>query len=439
MLAHINRYSLIHWAARVACILRETKLETQMTIPFDQNANITRTHTILIIDDSPTQCKLIEKRLVQWGYEVQTVNGGYEALCLCKEKQFDFVLSDWMMPEMDGLEFCQHFRELPRSGYGYFILLTSKNDKADIAKGLECGADDFLSKPVNGAELHARLKAGARILRMEKRLQVEIQKSNQAYDQLSVINRAIKKDLKHAERLQRSLIPERSITGQGFTISNIFQSSAHVGGDLLGTFELDEQRHVIYSIDVSGHGVSSALLTMHLHSLLSPYSRQDNIVFGDDGLLNPRTLAEVLNQRMLSNTDTDLYFTMAYADINLRTGRVEMVQAGHPHPLLLSGKKPAKLLGDGGLPIGLIGGIDFEQVNFKMKHGDKLLLYSDGLSECENPKGKQLDDHGLAEIFTQLHEKSGAALLDDLYAQVRHFTQGKDFDDDISAILFEYE
>ncbi len=70
-----------------------------------------------------------------------------------KNRDIDLVLSDWMMPEMDGLEFCKEFRKLDRSRYGYFILLTSKNEKNDVAQGLDIGADDFLSKPVNSARI----------------------------------------------------------------------------------------------------------------------------------------------------------------------------------------------------------------------------------------------------------------------------------------------
>ena len=85
---------------------------------------------------------------------------------ICEAWPPDMVLSDWMMPAMNGLEFCHAFKNMPRDGYGYFILLTSKSAKGDVAEGLEGGADDFLSKPVNGVELRARLAAGERIIQM---------------------------------------------------------------------------------------------------------------------------------------------------------------------------------------------------------------------------------------------------------------------------------
>jgi sigma-B regulation protein RsbU (phosphoserine phosphatase) len=125
---------------------------------------------VLIVDDSRAQRKILQMQLTRWGYDITEAASGDEALALCLAQDFDIVLSDWMMPGMSGLEFCKAFRDLPREGYGYFILLTSKSEKTEIADGLENGADDFLTKPVSADELRARLRAGERILGMQDEL-----------------------------------------------------------------------------------------------------------------------------------------------------------------------------------------------------------------------------------------------------------------------------
>ena len=122
---------------------------------------------VLIVDDSKAQRRILAVQLARWGYDVVEADSGEAALGLCQRQTFDIVLSDWMMPGMTGLEFCKAFRALPREGYGYFILLTSKSEKTEIADGLENGADDFLAKPVNSDELRARLRAGERIVGMQ--------------------------------------------------------------------------------------------------------------------------------------------------------------------------------------------------------------------------------------------------------------------------------
>ncbi|MFN3937591.1 MAG: PleD family two-component system response regulator, partial [Gemmobacter sp.] len=125
---------------------------------------------ILVADDSRTQRAILRASLLRWGYDVTEAETGTEALTLCARHRFDMVLSDWMMPGLSGLDLCREFRAMPRDDYGYFILLTSKSEKNDIAQGLDVGADDFLAKPVSAAELRARIEAGERILRMQREL-----------------------------------------------------------------------------------------------------------------------------------------------------------------------------------------------------------------------------------------------------------------------------
>lgn len=402
-----------------------------------------KTLRVLVVDDSRMQRKLVSVHLKKWGFEILEAESGAQALEICKSKEIDMVLSDWVMPEMSGLEFCAAFRQLQRERYGYFILLTSKSEKDDIAMGLDIGADDFLSKPVNPIELRARIKAGQRVLDMETKLQVENERTNAALEELRLAHEEMNKDLAQAEKLQKSLLPPPHITKDSHSISNVFKSSGHVGGDIVGTFNLDTDRIAVYSLDVSGHGVSSALLTVQLFGLLSPFSKNNNLAFrasksGGFDILEPHEIAAEFNRRMIEEMDTDLYFTLAFADINLKTGAVKMVQAGHPFPVVFNEKNGVQLKGDGGPPIGLIPDIPFETFTFEIEPSDKLLLYSDGLTECQNLDGDLLDDEGLERILLRNSESHGTELLNDIVWELTEFAQSDDFGDDLSAILFEF-
>jgi diguanylate cyclase (GGDEF)-like protein len=125
---------------------------------------------ILIAEDNPVSLKLLEKTLTNAGYRVACVENGLKALELFKKKFFPIILSDWMMPEMDGVELCRAVRKTTSPGYVFIILLTGKDSKDDIITGLEAGADDYLTKPFNQAELIARLNTAKRILELEKSL-----------------------------------------------------------------------------------------------------------------------------------------------------------------------------------------------------------------------------------------------------------------------------
>ena len=396
---------------------------------------------VLIVDDSRMQRKLVAVHLKKWGFEIYEAESGDAALKLANEADLDMILSDWVMPGMSGPEFCQAFRAIHREHYVYFILLTSKSEKGDIAEGLEKGADDFLSKPVNPTELRARIKAGERILEMESALQKQNAKTQDALDQIRAINAEMDKDLKRAAILQQSLLPPSELHTQYYSIYNMLKSSGHVGGDLVGTFPISDTRRAVYSIDVSGHGVSSALLTVQLHGMLPPFQKDKNIAFKPDGkggyeIRSPSEIATHFNNHLNSKEENELYFTLAYADVNLLSGEVDMVQAGHPHPVLFS-PTGVRRLGEGGPPIGLIPEIEFEEFRFKMKRGEKLLLYSDGLTECQNPDGELLDDDGLETMLQPYLNQTGLELLEDIVWKLTEFAEDDDFGDDLSAILFE--
>ncbi len=163
---------------------------------------------ILLVDDSRAQRSLMSRSLVKQGYQVTEAGSGIEALKLFGTQEFDLILSDWMMPGMDGLELCQAIRAQNAKGYVYFILLTSKSDKGAVARGLDVGADDFLAKPFNPDELRARIAAGGRILSMERELQETNRLVSSALAELKTLYDSLDRDLVEARKMQQSLVRE---------------------------------------------------------------------------------------------------------------------------------------------------------------------------------------------------------------------------------------
>lgn len=150
---------------------------------------------VLVVDDSMAQRKILASHLKRWGYEVVEAGSGEAAIEICRNEEIDLVISDWVMPEVTGLDFLRIFRELEREHYGYFILVTSKSDKAEIAQGLDVGADDFLSKPVSSDELLARIRAGERILKMERELTEKNRLVSKTFQEISDLYDSLDKDL----------------------------------------------------------------------------------------------------------------------------------------------------------------------------------------------------------------------------------------------------
>jgi sigma-B regulation protein RsbU (phosphoserine phosphatase) len=397
---------------------------------------------ILLVDDSAPQRMVLAKMLQRWGYSVVEAGSGAEALDIALRSDIDIVLSDWVMPGMSGVEFCRAFRALERRRYGYFVLLTSKSEKEDVALGLDSGADDFLTKPVNGGELRARLLAGERIVGMQEELRDKNDLLSGALEQLRRIHEGLNRDLMEARRFQQSLIPERVREFDGGRISLMFRPCGHVGGDFVGLFRVSETRIGLYSIDVSGHGIASALLAARIAGYLSGASPEQNIALTIDelGLYTmrpPEEVCERLNELMLSQMETDLYLTMLLADCNLKTGEVRLVQAGHPNPAVQRASGEIERPGSGGLPVGLMPGASWTPFEITLRPGDRLFALSDGVTECPGPDGQDFGEEGFARFAACNAATRGPAFLEALDWELDRYSGLQDLPDDVSCVMLE--
>ncbi|WP_223252343.1 PP2C family protein-serine/threonine phosphatase [Paracoccus mutanolyticus] len=346
---------------------------------------------VLLVDESQAQ-----RRTLAVQFRGRAIRGRGrdldEAMQICARRRPDIVISDWMNPDSAGLEFCRRFRQMQSDRYGYFILLTARTDKKDVAEGLRAGADEFLTKPVSGAELLARLSAGERILRMEESLRSANAQLKETLAQLRETQAALDRDMREAKRLQQGLVRERNGRFGDFDLTLLMRPAQHIGGDLVGFFQIDADRVGLFALDVAGHGIAAALLSARLASLLSS-GPELNIAFRmtDAGQPVARPPAEVLaqlNALMIDELRTDSYFTMIYAHLDVRTGRVRLVQAGHPHPVVQRGDGTIQKIGAGGMPVGVFPDATFEEIEIPLAPGDRLFIASDVADRGREPSGE---------------------------------------------------
>jgi sigma-B regulation protein RsbU (phosphoserine phosphatase) len=400
---------------------------------------------ILIVEDNLLTRLMMERSLKKWGYDTIAVDNISAAIDIVICENLQFIITDWMLPGGNGTELCEQVRALNLPCYTYIILVTSLDDAQSVVRGMDAGADDFIRKPIQLDELHARIRAGERVLELEKKLQENNLHLTELSNKLLAANEVINRDLKMAATMQRSLLPNAATHCQGIAIDWLFHPSTHLSGDIFNFFPLDNHHVGFYIIDVAGHGIASAMQSFTLSRLLSPDTNSHHLKFSlPDAPQHPliRSAPDVvslLNQAFQTDASNILYFTMIYGVIDTLSRTIDLCQAGHPHPLYLQPQKPAEFIAQSGLPVGIIAEAGYESARIHYHCGDRLFLFSDGITECESPEGEMYGSDRLC-LFV---EKNRSLKMNDVIAEldqeIRSWHGNSGFEDDISMLILEMD
>lgn len=398
---------------------------------------------ILIVDDDKDIRVLLSRTLKKWDHEVIEASNGIEAWNILETERISLVVSDWSMPEMDGLELCKRIRSVDISRYIYFILLTAKDNRDELIKGMEAGADDFVVKPFNKGELKVRIRAGERIVKLEHDLELRNKKLLDANVKLNEAYSRISKDLQAASEMQKNLLPSAAMTLYDYRFDWIFYPSSFVAGDIFNFFPLDDHHIVFYVLDVAGHGIPAAMLSVTLSKIMAP------TVFGHRPLKHfvpnpphyeissPDQVVSDLNQRFQNKNDAMLYFTMVYGIIDIITGKIRISQAGHPSPILVNNAEQAFFIGTGGFPVGMLEKITYDEDELVLEKGNRLYLYSDGITECFNYKREQFSEERLKDLLIQWSHLPLREVLTNLKETISEWQIDSESDDDITLLAIE--
>ncbi|MCD6292590.1 MAG: SpoIIE family protein phosphatase [Deltaproteobacteria bacterium] len=393
---------------------------------------------ILIAEDERVSRRLLESRLKKWGYEVTAAEDGEEAWELFQKEYFPMVISDWMMPKMDGLELLRRIRSSERPGYVYTILLTARTEKEDLLAGMDSGADDFIAKPFDKDELLARLKVGLRITDLERNLA-------QRNRELEKINDRMRRDLQAAAKIQQSLLPAKLPACDNVNFAWKYVPCDELAGDTLNLFYLDEDHIGLYLLDVSGHGVPAALLSVNLSRIINPNPGQSDLlkeqIPGAQGyqLVPPEEVADRLNQRFPLDSSNEQYFTIQYGQLNVKSGSLTFISAGHPPMIHLRADGSSQAIQVHSMPIGFMVGVGkiYKEQNLDLNAGDRLYFYSDGIIEAMNPEKEQFGVEHLIENLNNSRTLSLNDSLEQITDELDQWTIGKGCGDDVSILALE--
>ncbi|ABA21189.1 Response regulator receiver (CheY) modulated Serine phosphatase [Trichormus variabilis ATCC 29413] len=360
---------------------------------------------ILVIDDDPVVRTVLKRTLENQGYETTVVNNGEEGIIQAKLLRPALIICDWVMSGLDGLEVCRQVKANPELATSFFILLTAKGaapgEEKDRVKGLDAGADEFISKPIEMIELKARVRAGLRLHQLNQDLQIQKQTLEMLNHDLQTQKQTLEADLAEAADYVRSLLP-KPLEGKVNT-ETLFIPSTQLGGDCFDYYWLDDEHLAIYLLDVSGHGIGSALLSVSILNILRSQSLPNTNFY------KPREVLKALNHAFQMANHGDKYFTIWYGVYHCIQHQLVYASAGHPPAVILSGKPETgfqvKRLNSLDLPIGFLPDVQFEDAIWEVKKDSTLYIFSDGIYEIREPDGKILGLDAFIEILTNSSQK----------------------------------
>lgn len=383
------------------------------------------TGTVLVIDDQPMNQRLLSRILEQGGLRVMVAGDWDRGLALVQAQTIDLILLDIVLPGLDGYEILSRLLADPGTFDIPVVLISSLDTVADKVRGMELGAADYVTKPFDPQEVLARVRAQLRI----RHLAASLSRSNA---QLVVREQLMLEELRAAAEVQKHLLPGVDLTHTGMISGSVFEPSLAIGGDIYNALALPGGATLVYMADVSGHGVASALLTMSLSQWLSSFAAMQN----QAGLPSPSAILESLEVEYPFER-FGKYFSIVVAVVNAATGEVRYSAAGHPPPLLIRRSGEVLRLGAGGPVVGMGFGLPFEEDTAHLESGDRLLFYTDGLTEDLDAEGVRFGHDHLGRYFVDRADAPLTDVCGSLGAMLRARRGDAPASDDIALLAFE--
>jgi len=376
--------------------------------------------TVLLVDDQPIIGEAVRRMLAgEEGISFHYCKDAARALEVAGEIGPTVILQDLVMPEIEGLELVKRFRADERFRDVPIIVLSTKEEATVKAEAFALGANDYVVKLPDRLELIARV-------RYHSRGYVALVERNEAFAALQASQQVLANDLATAATYVRSLLPPPLEAGT-IRADWRFIPSADLGGDAFGYHLLDDEHFAVYLLDVCGHGVGAALLSVSaLNAIRSEALPQTDFH-------EPGAVLAALNKAFPMERQNDMFVTIWYGVHHAPSGRLRWAGGGHPPALLLGpdGAAPQLLDSDGPL-IGAVDGLEFDSSETRVVAGSRLFVYSDGAFEIGLTDGSMWPFKDF--LATLSSRPATANPMDALVSHVRSISGRDDFQDDFSML-----
>ncbi len=351
-------------------------------------------------------------------YEFHFANNGLEALSkLVEHPNVDIILCDINMPEMDGLTLLTKLNELKNPSLKT-IMVSAYGDMDNIRAAMNGGAFDFATKPIDFSDLEHTIEKAIEQIKFIRQAQKE-------HDQLV----AIQNDLDIARKIQQSILstvfdlqPGRS----RFELYAVMHAAKMVGGDFYDFFMIDEDNLGFIVADVSDKGIPSAIYMAVSHTIMRATALRG---------LSPAACMDYTNNLLGKDNVESMFVTAFYGILNLETGKMVYSNAGHNPPYLINGEgKVAMLEPTHDIVVGVMDGITYHEAEIQLNKGERLFLFTDGVTEALNDKGDFYLESRLEQTLANTQTLSAKELIAKVSMNLSQFTEGASQSDDITMM-----
>ena len=371
---------------------------------------------VLVADDHGDVLQALHLLLKTEGYHVKSVSSPDALMHALARESFDVVLIDLNYTRdttsgREGLELLSRIRALNRDVP--VVAMTAWGSIELAVDAMRTGVDDFIQKPWDNAQLLSHLRTQIEQGRAHRRLQQVPSDSGGA------------RELAAAREIQRNLLPTTLPAAPGLQVAVFWEPAGDVGGDFYDGASLGESSAWLCIGDVAGKGSSAALLMASVQSMVRSSARAQ---------LDPAALCASVNRELSTQMTSGRFVTFFYCVYDATTRRLTYTNAGHNPPLLVRSDGHAVRLSRGGPVLGVFPQSQFDSGEVELADGDRLVLFTDGITEARSASGAEFGEERLERIVAASPQVSARALSDRILSAARTF-RGEAFEDDATLIV----
>jgi sigma-B regulation protein RsbU (phosphoserine phosphatase) len=372
---------------------------------------------ILVVDDEEGVRQSLAFVLEDEGYVVNTASSGFEALADMEEQSFDIVITDLMLPGMDGMEVLRKVKEnYPGT---VVVMITGQGSEEKAVEAMQAGADDYFPKSLFDPE-EMLMKLAKAI--EHQRLKAENQRFHQRLEM----------ELDVARKIQQILLPQRIPSITGVDISTFSQPAKQVGGDYHDLIELPSGGLGIAIGDVSGKGMPAALLMANAQASLRRYS---------ESTYSPKEIISRINKSLCpicQYIEEHRFITLFYGVLDPESKMMTYSNAGHNYPLVFREKGSVwQQLKSTGLPCGIMEDASYDEAQIQLKPGDIAIFYTDGITEAANPDDLVFGEERFRDIILRNSQLDSANLVAEVHGELIKFAGNSPQYDDVTLMVLK--